>query len=130
MQRVDGSLDTLDDLIGILGDEFGHIFEGESDGIDALDDPVVEILADALALIEDGEPMDLLVEAGVLDRDRRVPGEGLHEVLVGRRELVRAVLVRQVQVADRSTLYVDGHAQGSSSSADDSAGNHSGGGRC
>ena len=61
MQRVDGSLDTLDDLIGILGDEFGHIFQGESDGIDALDDPVMEILADALALIEDGEPMDLLV---------------------------------------------------------------------
>ena len=37
--------------------------------VDGLDDPVVEVLADPLALLDDGQPLDLLVQARVLDRD-------------------------------------------------------------
>ena len=44
---------------------------------------------------------DLLVEAGVLDRDPGVEGERLDEPLVVLGELVGAQLVGQVEVADR-----------------------------
>ena len=74
VEGVDGPLDALDDLVGVLGDELRHVLERQPDGVDALDDPVVEVLADALALVDDGEPVDLLVQPGVLDRDRRHAG--------------------------------------------------------
>ena len=60
----------------------GHVLERQPDGVDALDDPVVEVLADPLALVDDRQPLDLLVQPGVLDGDpgvdartsRRAPG--------------------------------------------------------
>ena len=90
---------------GSSRDQLRDVLEREADGVDALDDPVVEVLADALALVDDGQPMDLLVQAGVLDRDRGVAGEGLDERLVGRGELLPRRLVGQVQVADRAALH-------------------------
>ena len=73
------------DLVGVLLDQLRHVLEGEAHGVDALDDPVVQVLADPLALVDDGQALDLLVQARVLDRDRRVAGERLDERLVGRR---------------------------------------------
>ena len=60
--------------------------------------------ADPLALLDDGQPLDLLVEPGVLDGDARVAGEHLDEQLVASRELGGVALVGQVQVADRAAL--------------------------
>jgi hypothetical protein len=54
----------------------------------------VEISTDPLALLDDREPLDLVVQPGVLHGDRRVPSEELHEVLVGGAEPAR--LLRQV----------------------------------
>ena len=49
----------------------------------------MEVLADALALVDDRQPLDLLVQPRVLDRDAGVQREQLDEMLVGRRELGR-----------------------------------------
>ena len=38
---------------GSSADQLGHVLERQPDGVDALDDPVVEVLADALALVDD-----------------------------------------------------------------------------
>ena len=56
---------------GIVADELRDVLEREADGVDVLDDAVVEVLADALALVDDRQPLDLLVQPGVLDRDAR-----------------------------------------------------------
>ena len=105
VEAVDGALDAPDDLVGVLLDQLRDVLEGEAHGVDALDDPVVEVLADPLALVDDGQALDLLVQARVLDRDRRVAGERLDERLVGRGELLPGRLVGEVQVADRAALH-------------------------
>ena len=70
-------------------DELRHVLERQAHGVDALDDAVVEVLADPLALVDDRQPLDLLVEPGVLDRDAGVEGERLDQPLVVLRELAR-----------------------------------------
>ncbi len=45
------------------------VLERQAHGVDGLDDPVVEVLADPLALLHDRQPLDLVVQPGVLDRD-------------------------------------------------------------
>ena len=52
----------------------GHVVQREADGVDRLDHAVVEILPDPLALLDDGQPLDLLVEPGILHGDRRRGG--------------------------------------------------------
>ena len=82
MERVDRPLDARGRLGGVLVHQLGHVLEREADGIDVLDDAVVEVLADPLALLDDGQRCDLLVQPGVLHRDpgvaarrsRRAPG--------------------------------------------------------
>src|SRR5215204_1461172 len=64
---------SSDLLLAILVHQVRHVLECEADGIDALDDPVVEILADPLALLDDRESLDLFVQPGVFDCD---PGMG------------------------------------------------------
>ena len=91
--------------------ELGDVLERQADRVDVLDDAVVEVLADALALVDDRQPLDLLVQAGVLDGDAGVDGERLDEPLVGLGELGGAGLVGQVQVADRAALHGDRHAE-------------------
>ena len=71
----------------------------------------MEVLADALALVDDGQPAILLVQAGVLDGDRRVAGERLDDHLVLGRELGGTRLVGQVQVADGPALHRDRDAE-------------------
>ena len=111
VQAVDRPLDPPLDLLGIVPDQLGHVLERQPDRVDVLDDPVVEVLADALAFVDDREPLDLLVEPRVLDRDAGMDGEGLDQRLILLGELVGAGLVREVQVPDRATLHRDGNAQ-------------------
>ena len=61
----------------------------------------MQVASDPVALLGDGQPPCLTVEARVVDGDPGVAGEELDEPLVGRRELARADLVGQVEVADR-----------------------------
>ena len=59
-------------------------------GVERLDDPVVEVAADPVALLGRPRGGGLLVEPGVVDGDPGVEREELDEPLVGRRELRRA----------------------------------------
>ncbi len=114
MVRFSRSIAPLDPgprLIGVVVHELRDVLEREAYPVDALDDPVVEILADPLALLDDRQALDLLVEPGVLDGDPGVEGEHLDERLVGLAELPRPALVRQVEVADGLALDRDRHAQ-------------------
>ena len=80
MEAVDRALDASLDLVRvILADELGDVLERQADRVEALDDAVVEVLADALALVDDRQPLDLLVQTRVLDGDAGVDGERLDE---------------------------------------------------
>ncbi len=88
-----------------------HVLEREGDPVDGLDDPVVEVPRDPLALLDDGQLLDLLVEPGVLDRNARAEGEHLDEHLVHLAELGGVALVREVEVPDRPALGHHGDAE-------------------
>ena len=87
MEAVDRALDPSLDLVRVVAQELRDVLEREPDRVDVLDDAVVEVLADALALVDDRQPLDLLVQAGVLDGDPGVDGERLDEALIGLGEL-------------------------------------------
>src|SRR3972149_6747747 len=89
----------------------GKIVEPEGDRIDALDDAVMQVAPDPLALLYHGERLHPLAEPRVLDGQAGMQRESLHQLLVIRRELGRAALVGQVQVAHRPTLDADRHAE-------------------
>ena len=88
MEAVDGALDAPDHLVGVLAHQLRDVLEREAHRVDVLEDPVVQVLADPLPLVDDGQALDLLVQARVLDGDPSVAGEGLDERLVGRGELL------------------------------------------
>ena len=110
LSDVDGAVDARDRLLaaGLLLHQLGDVLEREPDGVDRLDDPVVEVLADPLALLDDREALDLVVEARVLDRDPGVDREHLDEALVVVGERLVARLVGEVQVADGPALHETG----------------------
>ena len=87
VEAVDRALDPSLDLVRVLAHELRDVLERESDRVDALDDPVVEVAADPLALVDDREALDLLEQSRVLDGDPGVEGEGLDQALVVLREL-------------------------------------------
>ena len=62
---------------GILPDDLGQVLERERDRVQALDDRVVQVLADALALLDDRQPADLVVQTSVLDGNAGMQGEAL-----------------------------------------------------
>ena len=111
VERVDGPLDSRAGLVGLVRHQVRHVLEREADGVDALDDAVVQVAADPLALLDDGQALDLLVEPGVLDGDAGVQGEHLDEPLVVLGEVAGGLLVGQVQPADRPALGPDRDAQ-------------------
>jgi hypothetical protein len=88
VEVVDRSLDAPDDLVAVLFHQLRDVLERQPDRVDALDDAVVQVLADALALVDDREALDLLVQARILDGDRGMAGERLDERLVGCGELL------------------------------------------
>ena len=67
---------------GVLVHQLGQVLQRQPDGVDALDDPVVEILGDPLAFLDDRQALDLLVQPRVLDGDPGVQGEHLDEDLI------------------------------------------------
>ena len=79
MEAVDRALDAPLDLGRVLADQLGHVLERQADGVQALDDAVVQVLADPLALVDDRQPLDLLVQPGVLDGDAGMERERLDE---------------------------------------------------
>ena len=104
VQRLDRPLDPRARLGRVVAHQLGDIVEREGDRVDRLDDPVVEVLPDPLALLDHGESGDLLVEAGVVDRDRRMIRE---EAM---RHRVPFLYVNQVGGNDE--LVFDGHSIG------------------
>ena len=111
VEAVDRALDASFDLVRVVPHELGDVLERKANGIDVLDDAVMEVLADALALVDDRQPLDLLVQPGVLDGDPSMDRERLDKALVGLGELSGAHLVGQIQVADRAAFHVDRHAK-------------------
>ena len=94
VEAVDGALDPSLDLVGVLADELRDVLERQSDGVDALDDPIVQVPADALALVDDRQALDLLEQACVLDGDPGMEREGLDEALVVLGEFLRRLPCR------------------------------------
>ena len=92
----------------VLGDDLGQVLERQRDAVQALDDRVVQVPADPLALVDDRQPLDLLVQPGVLDRDASVEGEHLDE-LAGRfaeRRRASSLLVRYRLPIERPLLRI------------------------
>ena len=73
-----------------------------------LDDAVVQVAADPISLIHDRQPLDLLVEARVLDRDARVQGKRLDQRLIVRAELGASCLLVRYRPPTTSPLTVTG----------------------
>ena len=90
VQGVDRAIDARPRLGRILVHQLGHVLERERHGVHALDDAVVEVLADAVPLLDHGDAPDGLVQPGILDRNPGVQGEQLDEPLVVVAELGRA----------------------------------------
>ena len=71
----------------------------------------MEVSADAVPLIEDRQPTDLVVQPGTVDGDPCVEREDLDQRLVIRAEIDGALLIGQVQPADHLVLDRDRDAQ-------------------
>ena len=101
VERVDRAVhpgDRLEAAIVLL-DQLRDVLERQADGVDGLDDPVVEVLADALPLLDDRHTLHLVVEAGIVDGDAGVDGEHLDQALIRLGERLSVLLVRQVEIA-------------------------------
>ena len=96
VQVEDRSADLLNDVLEIVDTarksllHFGRARSGnrplkrEPDGEEALDDVIVQIAGDAVAVCQDAHLAHLALRAGQLPRQRRLVGEGGHHVeLVG-----------------------------------------------
>ena len=76
---VDRAIGSRGALGGVLGDHLGQVLKRQRYRVQALNDRVMQVLADALALLDDRQPADLLVQPRVLDRDPGMQGEALDE---------------------------------------------------
>ena len=76
-----------------------------------LGDAVVQLAREPVALLDDAQLARALVQAGVLDRDRRVGGQQLDQLLVGDGEHRAVLLLGQVQRADHLAAGDDRHAE-------------------
>src|ERR671928_654370 len=99
--------------LGLGVDEERGRVGGERDAEERLVHGVVELAREPVPLLDDGELAAPLVEARVLDRNRRVPGERLDQLLVGVVEdrAARALLVGEVEGADHLVGGDDRHAE-------------------
>ena len=111
VERIDRPVDALRRFGTLALHQFRHVFERQRDPVERLDDSVVEVLPDALPFIDDREVLDGLMQSGVLHRDPGMQSEQLDNPLVVLAELACPDLVGQVQVADRSILQSDRHAE-------------------
>src|SRR5439155_1749771 len=88
-------------VLRLLADAIGDILEEQTDAIKRLHHTVVEVHADAKALLFDGHALGLFVQPRVLDRDRGLRGERLERFGVGLTEFDRIDLLGEVQITER-----------------------------
>ena len=69
MQRIDRLVDPARGLARILADELRDVVERQRDRVDALDDAVVQVAADPVALVDHRQALHLLVQPRVVDGD-------------------------------------------------------------
>src|SRR6185436_17072244 len=62
VQCVDGSIDGRGRFGRVLHHQIRHVLQGQGDGVQRLDDPVVEVLPDPLALVDDSKMLDGFVQ--------------------------------------------------------------------
>jgi hypothetical protein len=80
---VDGVVSRVSARVGVPAPMSGAGgLEAHPDGEQRLDDPVVELAGDAVALVLDGQRAQPLAEQGVLDRGPGLGGEDEEELLV------------------------------------------------
>ena len=97
VERIDRLIDPPPCLLRLVGEQVRDVLQRERLGVDRLDDAVVEVAADPIPLVDDGEAAYLVVQPRVVDRDPRVQREHLDQRLVIGAELGRTELVRQVE---------------------------------
>ena len=83
MDRIDRAVDPRRTLGGVVRDELRDVLERQRDGIKALDDRIVQVLADPLAFLDDGESLNLLVQSRVFHRNAGVKREHLDQPQIG-----------------------------------------------
>ena len=98
VELLDGQVDPLRDL-RVARDHRGAL-EPHPHREQRLDDAVVELLGDPLAVLEQGEPLVRPMKAHVLDRGSGLDREHDESFFVVRVELGRIALVREVDVAE------------------------------
>ena len=72
----------LERLVGFAADQPRRALQRHAGGEQALDHRVVEVAGDALPVLEQGQLLDLGVQAGVLDGDAGGRGQADHQLLV------------------------------------------------
>ena len=75
----------------------GYVFKRQTDGVQVLDDAIVQVRGDPFPFVDDRQALQLLVEPGVLHGDPGMQGERLDERLVFPAELAGGDLVGQVE---------------------------------
>ena len=88
-----------------------HRLERHAGREQALDDLVVEVAGNSLAVFEDGDLFRALHQPGVLDRNSGGGRQCDREALVFLAELAGVPLVAQVQVSEHGISHADGHAE-------------------
>lgn len=101
----DGGLDAPHDL-GVL-DEREARLQRQPGGEQPLDDGVVKVPGDPLAVGSHGEAADPNVQPGVLHCDPGRTGQGPDQLLVGLRELGCSQFLGEVEVAEHSVSDLD-----------------------
>ena len=108
LMDFDRVIDAVGCLVGSLGHQLEHVLERQADRVDRLDDPVVKVASDPLALLDDGQPpacpwsraLSMAIQAWRAKISTRRWSAGENSA--------RADLVGQVEVADRRPLAVIG----------------------
>src|SRR5256886_5812715 len=88
-----------------------HRLERHPGREEALDDLVVEVAGNSLAVFEDGDLFRALHQPGVLDRNSVGGRQCDREALVFLAELAGVPLFAQVQVSEHGISHADGHAE-------------------
>ena len=110
VELVDRRLDTPDDL-GIAAGQPNRALQRQARREEALDDRVVQISGDPLAVVDERQGLHRAVQPGVVDRHCGGAGQSDGELLVEFAELVAVDLVRQVQVSEHLVADPDRHAE-------------------
>ena len=107
VEPVDRAVDDLARRVGLGLKPRRRVLELKAHAVEGLDDAVMQIHADAVSLLLHRHLLDLLVEAGILDRDRRLCRERAHRLLVIGAEFLGPLLLGQVEVPERRTAIED-----------------------